>query len=93
MIDWIHPLARVPENTLKFSVGVLLGSFGAFWMGEGLGFHWPGGDLAILGLAGAFLIISLLMIVVLRPRARASNAAASAAFGAGLRGVDRTGIL
>ena len=61
-----RPLARVPENTLKFSVGVLLGSFGAFWMGEGLGFHWPGGDLAILGLAAAFLIISLPMIVVLR---------------------------
>lgn len=56
----------MPENTLKFSVGVLLASFGAFWMGEGLGLHWPGGDLAILGLAGAFLTISLLTSVVLR---------------------------
>src|SRR2546426_10450719 len=53
-----RPLARVPENTLKLSVGVLLGSFGAFWIGEGLGFHWPGGDLAIVGLAGGFLIVS-----------------------------------
>jgi len=51
-------------------VGVLIGSFGAFWMGEGLGFHWPGGDLAILGLAGALLITSLLLIVVLRCRTR-----------------------
>ena len=61
-----RPLARVPENTLKLSVGVLLGSFGAFWIGEGLGFHWPGGDLAIVGLAGGFLIVSLLRIAVLR---------------------------
>jgi uncharacterized membrane protein len=65
-----RPLARVPENTLKLSVGVLIGSFGAFWMGEGLGLHWPGGDLAILGLAAGFLIMSLLMIVVLRRRTR-----------------------
>jgi Ca2+/H+ antiporter, TMEM165/GDT1 family len=63
-----RPLARVPENTLKFAVGVLIGSFGAFWVGEGLGFHWPGADLSILGLAGAFLIMSLLMIGVLRRR-------------------------
>src|SRR2546427_773370 len=61
-----RPLARGPENTLKLSVGVLLGSFGAFWIGEGLGFHWPGGDLAIVGLAGGFLIVSLLRIAVLR---------------------------
>ena len=44
-----RPLTRVPENTLKLSVGVLIGGFGAFWMGEGLGVRWPGGDLAILG--------------------------------------------
>jgi len=37
-----RPLARIPENTLKFAVGVLLSAFGAFWVGEGLGFHWPG---------------------------------------------------
>jgi uncharacterized membrane protein len=63
-----QPLARVPENTLKFAVGVLIGSFGAFWVGEGLGFHWPGADLSILGLAGAFLITSLLIILALRQR-------------------------
>src|SRR5260370_454999 len=39
----IHkPLAKVPENTLKFAVGVMLSSFGVFWTGEGLGIHWPG---------------------------------------------------
>jgi uncharacterized membrane protein len=58
-----RPLARVPENTLKFSVGVLLASLGAFWLGEGLGVPWPGGELAILGLAGVFLIVSLFTIV------------------------------
>jgi len=60
------PLTRVPENTLKLSVGVLIGSFGTFWIGEGLGFHWPGADLAVLGLAAAFLTVSLITIVVLR---------------------------
>ena len=60
-----RPLAAVPENTLKFSVGVLIASFGAFWLGEGLGFHWPGGDLAILGLGGAFLGMSLLATTIL----------------------------
>jgi uncharacterized membrane protein len=61
-----RPLAEVPENTLKLSVGVLIGSFGTFWVGEGLGVHWPGGDLAILGLAALFLATSLLLTVVLR---------------------------
>jgi hypothetical protein len=61
-----RPLARVPENMLKLAVGVLIGSFGTFWMGEGLGFHWPGGDLAILGLAAGFLIVSLLVTVAVR---------------------------
>ena len=44
-----RPLTRVPENTLKFGVGVLLSSFGVFWTGEGLGIPWPGGDLAFVG--------------------------------------------
>src|SRR5438477_608416 len=68
------PLTRVPENTLKLSVGVLIGSFGAFWIGEGLGFHWPGADLAVLGLAVAFLAASLLATAVLR-RSRGDGAA------------------
>jgi uncharacterized membrane protein len=52
----IHrPLARVPENTLKFAVGVMLSAFGAFWVGEGLGVRWPGEDLAILAIALMFL--------------------------------------
>jgi uncharacterized membrane protein len=43
-----HPLARVPENTLKFVVGLMLTSFGIFWTGEGLGAEWPGADLSLL---------------------------------------------
>src|SRR5882757_6474702 len=43
-----RPLAKVPENTLKFGVGVMLSTFGVFWTGEGLGIDWPGQDLALL---------------------------------------------
>jgi uncharacterized membrane protein len=49
------PLSRVPENTLKFVVGVMLSTFGVFWTGEGLGVEWPGGDLALLGIGLLFL--------------------------------------
>jgi Ca2+/H+ antiporter, TMEM165/GDT1 family len=56
----IHrPLSRVPENTLKFGVGVMLSAFGVFWTGEGLGIAWPGQDLALLLFAGLFLAAGL----------------------------------
>ncbi len=61
-----RPLARVPENTLKFSVGVLLSAFGVFWIGEGLSFPWPGEDLALLGLVVAFLLISAIAVIAAR---------------------------
>ncbi|BFI94885.1 MAG: hypothetical protein RSP_03950 [Rhodanobacter sp.] len=57
-----RPLSRVPENTLKFVVGVLLCAFGTFWAGEGMGYAWPGGDGALAGLVGGFLATSLLCI-------------------------------
>ena len=50
-----RPLARVPENTLKFAVGVMLSSFGVFWTGEGLGVPWPGADLSLAGFVAIFL--------------------------------------
>ena len=57
----IHrPLSRVPENTLKFGVGVMLSAFGVFWTGEGLGIAWPGEDLALLLFAALFLGAGLL---------------------------------
>ena len=45
-----RPLERVPENTIKYAVGLLLSTFGVFWSSEGAGLDWPGGDLAILGI-------------------------------------------
>jgi uncharacterized membrane protein len=64
---FVHrPLARVPENTLKFAVGVMLSAFGIFWTGEGLGIPWPGEDFAILVFAAAFLMIALAAIFVTR---------------------------
>ncbi|MGH6958586.1 MAG: COG4280 domain-containing protein [Caulobacteraceae bacterium] len=65
----IHkPLARVPENTLKFAVGVMLSAFGVFWTAEGVGAPWPGGDLALFGLAAAFLVVALALVAAVRPR-------------------------
>jgi uncharacterized membrane protein len=63
------PLSRVPENTLKFGVGVLLTSFGMFWGGEGAGSHWPGGDASLLVLIGMVLVAALTAVWLLR-RAR-----------------------
>jgi uncharacterized membrane protein len=54
-----RPLSRVPENTLKFGVGVMLSSFGVFWTGEGLGVAWPGSDLALFAFAALFLTAGL----------------------------------
>lgn len=54
-----HPLARVPENALKFTVGILITTFGVFWIGEGLGLAWPGDDWALLWLALVILAASL----------------------------------
>jgi Ca2+/H+ antiporter, TMEM165/GDT1 family len=61
-----RPLARVPENTLKFAVGVLLSSFGVYWSGEGLGVAWPGSDLALVGFVLVFLVASLFSVGIAR---------------------------
>jgi uncharacterized membrane protein len=68
----IHrPLARIPENTLKFAVGVMLSAFGLFWTGESLGVGWPGGDAAILAFIALFLAVALALVALLKPRAAA----------------------
>jgi uncharacterized membrane protein len=68
---FVHrPLARVPENTLKFAVGVMLSAFGVFWVGEGLGVPWPGEDLAIPAIAMLFLLSALAAVRAARRPAR-----------------------
>jgi uncharacterized membrane protein len=62
------PLARVPENTMKFAVGVMLTTFGIFWGAEGAGASWPGGDAAILGVLAFVVLVSLAMVTLLRRR-------------------------
>ena len=66
-----RPLARVPENALKLAVGILISAFGLFWFGEGIGVAWPYHDLAILGLAGALLLLSRISVSLARHAARA----------------------
>jgi uncharacterized membrane protein len=61
-----HPLSRVPENAMKFAVGVMLTSFGTFWGAEGAGAHWPGGDAALLVIVPAVLILSGLIVALVR---------------------------
>jgi uncharacterized membrane protein len=55
------PLARVPENTLKFAVGVMLSSFGMFWGAEGAGASWHGGDAALLAIVPGVLVVAIVM--------------------------------
>jgi uncharacterized membrane protein len=63
-----RPLARVPENKLKFAVGVMLSAFGIFWTGEGLGVSWPGADLSIVAFAALFLAVGHAAVIVVRRR-------------------------
>jgi uncharacterized membrane protein len=74
------PLARVPENTMKFVVAVMLTAFGTFWGAEGAGAHWPGSDVALLVLAPAIAVFALALVALLRrtaPRSRLAGDAAS----------------
>lgn len=67
------PLARVPENTMKFAVGIMLTSFGTFWAAEGAGVDWPGSDAALLGVLAFVLLSSGALVTTLR-RQRATFA-------------------
>ncbi|HEV7526630.1 MAG TPA: hypothetical protein VGP92_16805, partial [Acidimicrobiia bacterium] len=60
------PLTRVPENTLKFGVGVMLTSFGIFWSAEGAGANWPGGDVSILALLAVVVGVSFAIVAAVR---------------------------
>jgi uncharacterized membrane protein len=60
------PLARVPENTMKFVVGIMLTSFGVFWGGEGAGASWPGSDAALLVIIPAVAFLGIGLVALLR---------------------------
>lgn len=64
-----QPLRRVPENALKFGVGVMLSAFGVFWTGEALGVPWPGDDLAVAAFIVLFLGLALALVGLLRSQA------------------------
>ena len=72
------PLSRVPENSLKHAVGVMLTAFGMFWGGEGAGAEWPGGDAAILALIAFTFLVSVAFVAALRRRHAELSGPASA---------------
>jgi uncharacterized membrane protein len=61
------PLAKVPENAMKFSVGVMLTSFGIFWGAEGAGASWPAGDAALIVIVASVLAFSIALVRLFRP--------------------------
>ncbi|MFN8515334.1 MAG: hypothetical protein U0232_21255 [Thermomicrobiales bacterium] len=79
----IHaPLSRVPENTMKFAVGVMLTTFGIFWGAEGAGVEWPGTDLALLAVLLFVIAVSFALVALLRRQyARVTAVAAVAEMG------------
>jgi uncharacterized membrane protein len=72
------PLARVPENTIKFVVGLLLTTFGVFWAGEGTGVSWPGSDLALPVILVFLAVVSATLTRWLRDRERPVHPGATA---------------
>jgi uncharacterized membrane protein len=71
------PLSRVPENTLKFGVGVMLTSFGIFWSSEGAGIRWPGSDASLLGVIGFVVLLSFVVVALVRRTTGAPEVATS----------------
>ena len=62
------PLSRVPENTMKFAVGVMLTTFGTFWAAEGAGAHWPGDDASLPAVLAFVIVLSFASVALLRRR-------------------------
>jgi uncharacterized membrane protein len=69
-----RPLQAIPENALKFAVGVMLCAFSTFWLGEGAGIAWPGGDLVLLALIAVYLAGALACVGLVRGRRGAGRA-------------------
>jgi uncharacterized membrane protein len=71
------PLSRVPENTMKFAVGVMLTAFGTFWGAEGAGASWPGSDAALPVIVAAVAMLGLGTAALLRRNVRVEAVSAS----------------
>lgn len=64
---FVHkPLSAVPENSLKFVVGLLLSAFGIFWVGEGIGAEWPGADLSLIPILAVLIVVSFGLVRMLQ---------------------------
>ena len=72
-----RPLTRVPENAMKFTVGLMLTSFGTFWGAEGAGADWPGSDAALLVLLAVYALLSLGLVEAIKRRRAATEVAAA----------------
>jgi uncharacterized membrane protein len=64
------PLSRVPENTIKFAVGLMLTTFGCFWSAEGAGVDWPGNELSLLAVLAFFAAAAFALVTALRRQRR-----------------------
>ncbi len=73
------PLSRVPENWLKFGVGVMLTSFGTFWSAEGAGVDWPGGEICLVAIIAFVIALSWVLVVAVRVPGSAVGRPAEAA--------------
>jgi uncharacterized membrane protein len=78
-----RPLSRVPENTMKLVVGLMLTTFGTFWGAEGAGVHWPGSDLMILGVLAFYSVLAFGLVQLLNRRNRLAGTSGLGASGAG----------
>jgi uncharacterized membrane protein len=74
----VRQLSEVPENLLKTIVGVMLTSFGTFWVGEGAGVHWPGSDITLLVLVAGFTVLTVLLVAWTRRGVEPAPAEAAA---------------
>jgi uncharacterized membrane protein len=83
------PLKQIPENTLKFIVGIMLTTFGTFWSGESFGINWPFSDLFLLLLAALYLVASALLITAIKQRQSRVVALATATSQATMRSQEK----
>jgi Ca2+/H+ antiporter, TMEM165/GDT1 family len=66
-------LSAVPENAMKMSVGVLLVSYGTFWVGEGLKVRWPGNDSFLVAFVGIYAVVCWVLIAMIKPKTSPSS--------------------